>query len=84
MDEAEELPLGVDFGAAAQGEATEALVVMKIAEDRRDSGEALPITLATFGAVDMFFHAVGVRRGAVGRCAEEEGDLSGLGFVGMT
>ena len=40
VDQAEELPLYIDFGFSAQGEAIEPLVVSKIAEHRLDHREA--------------------------------------------
>lgn len=81
MDQAEELPLRIDLGAATQGEAIESFVVAEIGEDGFDGGEASPITRPPVGALDALSHLG--REAVRGRryLAFEEGDLSGRCFV---
>jgi hypothetical protein len=60
VDQAEQLPLSIDFLAAAERESIESFVVADVAEDGFHCGESLAIARATGGGVDAFPHAVGV------------------------
>ena len=84
VDQAEELPLPIDFDATAQGEASEPLVVAHIPEDRLHGPEALPILCTALWGIDATFHARRVTGGLrTPRSAPvEEHDLTRLRFLG--
>ncbi len=81
VDQREQLPLPIDLGLPAQGEAVESLVVAQIGEHRFDGCKASSIERSTFGTVDALLHALGVLVFA-GESADEEGDLPGPGLLG--
>ena len=82
VDQAEKLPLGVDFACSAQGEAIEALVVAEIAEDRLHRRKALTVAGATSGRIDALLHSIAVPLRWDHHLAMEERDLARLGLLG--
>ena len=60
VNQAEQLPLGVDLDATPLREPVEPLVVTDIGEYRFDDREALTVQGPTFGRVDALLHSVRV------------------------
>ena len=82
VDQAEELPLRIDFGFSSQGEAIEPLVVSDVAEHRLHRREASAVEHPALWRIDAFFHPVGVTLRRVRGLALEEGDLARFGLLG--
>ncbi len=84
VDEAEELPLPVDFATPPEGEAIEPFVVAQIPKHRLHGREALPVLHAALRGIDPTPHAR--RRGLGfwfgGDPAVDEQDLPRRGAVG--
>ena len=81
VDQAEELPLPIDFRAPAQGEPIEAFVVPHIGKHRLNRPEALGVLRAPRWRVDLRFHARRMRfLGRLGPPAKKR-DLSRHGFL---
>lgn len=64
VDDAEQLPLGVDLGFSAQRESTQA-ALLGVTEHRLDQAHALGVDRAAFGAVDLLAHGPAVREKGV-------------------
>ena len=82
VDQAEELPLRIDFAFSSQGEAIEPLVVSKVAEHRLHRCEAPAVEHPALWRIDTFLHSVGMGLGRVYGLALEEGDLARFGLRG--
>lgn len=76
VGQTEELPLAIDFGAAAQRGAIEPLVVAPVPKHRLHGAEACIVPSPALRRIDALFHAGGVTLGRVGGLAAEEGDLT--------
>ena len=79
VHETVELPLSMHFGAAAQREVIEPLVMPQIGKHRLDGGEALPILRAADVGVDAHLHPHRVRLAGLSRvlldAPAKEGDV---------
>ena len=62
VDDAEQLPLGVDLGLTAQRESPQA-ALLGVTEHGLDQAHALGVDRATFVAVDFLAHGAAVRVG---------------------
>ena len=76
VDQAEELPLALDFRPAAQREAIEPFIVAQIAEHRLDDAKPLPVEPPTVRRIDAAFHSRRVRLGQRRGLALKEHDRS--------
>ena len=84
VDQAVELPLGIDLLSASEREAVQALVVADIAKDRFHRGKALAVLLPACFTVDGAFHPLGVAFFCRVSLALVESDLTHFGFLGRT
>ena len=86
VHQTKQFPLSIDFGAPAQCEVIESLVVPQIRKHRLDRGEASAILFSSTRRIDARFHAHRVcvaRVERVGRDATtEERDVADVGGVG--
>jgi hypothetical protein len=82
VDQAEELPLPIDFGLSAQREAIEPLVVSHVRKHRLHRRKALPVTCPTRRRINALFHPGRMRLGRRRGPAAEKGDLAHGGLVG--
>lgn len=80
MDQGEQLPLGVDFIFATEGEPAHAFV-LEIREHRLDDGDALVIDVASHDGVEFAFHLFDWLFFSGFGDVEEDGDLFGDGLV---
>ena len=83
VDDAEELPLGVDLGFPAQRESAQA-ALLGMPEHRLDQAHAMGVDRAALGAVDLLAHGAAVRVGPLAfDAADEEGHLPDRGDLGL-
>ena len=84
MDEAEELPLGIDLLLTSEREAIEPLVVPDIREHRFNRGKTLSVSPSAFLAVEGLFHQVDIVRLRYIGFPAEEADLSDFRLLRCT
>ena len=81
MDEAEELPLGIDLLLTSEREAIEFLVMPDIREHRFNRGKTLSVSPSAFLAVEGLFHQVDIAHPRCVGFPAEEADLPDFGSV---
>jgi hypothetical protein len=81
VDQAVQFPLPSDLRSAAQREAGQPLVVAQGAAAWLPRGEAAGNQLSALGAVELAFHAGGIRLGLAGRGTQQDGYLPHGGLV---
>ncbi len=81
LHETEQLPLPVDFRAAAQCEPIQPLVIPEVGKYRLHHGKALCVAGAVAGVVDALLHPRGLRVHLRGGPPGKERDLPHLGLL---